>query len=138
MIEEVSAGGIVRFGNAILLLKKFNGHWVLPKGRVEKGEGLKAAALREVFEETGIKAEIIEYIGKINYNFMNIRGDKNINKTVHWFLMTAKNMECIPQKKEGFIEAQFIHIDRVLDKLRYLDEKKIAIKAIKVYKNTLQ
>ena len=36
MIEEVSSGGVVIFGNTILLLKKFNGDWVLPKGRVEK------------------------------------------------------------------------------------------------------
>lgn len=38
MREEVSAGGVVLFGNAILLLRKFNGDWVLPKGKVEEGE----------------------------------------------------------------------------------------------------
>ena len=38
MREEVSAGGVVLVGNAILLLKKYNGDWVLPKGKVEPGE----------------------------------------------------------------------------------------------------
>ena len=38
MREEISAGGVVLFGNAILLLRKFNGDWVLPKGKVEEGE----------------------------------------------------------------------------------------------------
>ena len=42
------------FGNAILLLRKFNGDWVLPKGRIEAGEQKKEAALREVLEETGV------------------------------------------------------------------------------------
>ena len=59
MREEVSAGGVVLFGNAILLLRKFNGDWVLPKGKVEEGENRQEAALREVLEETGVKADIV-------------------------------------------------------------------------------
>ena len=43
MREEISAGGVVLFGNAILLLRKFNGDWVLPKGRIEAGEQKKEA-----------------------------------------------------------------------------------------------
>ena len=42
--------------------------WTLPKGRVDKGESVKQAAVREVWEETGIKARIRKgrgaYIGK--------------------------------------------------------------------------
>ena len=37
MMIEVSSGGVVIFGNTILLLRKYNGDWVLPKGRLEKG-----------------------------------------------------------------------------------------------------
>ena len=64
MREEVSAGGVVLFGNAILLLRKFNGDWVLPKGKVEEGENRQEAALREVLEETGVKADILKYLGE--------------------------------------------------------------------------
>ena len=46
MREEISAGGVVLFGNAILLLRKFNGDWVLPKGKVEEGENNEEAALK--------------------------------------------------------------------------------------------
>ena len=35
------------------------GDWVLPKGKVESGETLEAAALREVEEETGCRARIV-------------------------------------------------------------------------------
>ena len=38
MREEQSAGGVVLLGNAILLLRKYNGDWVLPKGKIESGE----------------------------------------------------------------------------------------------------
>ncbi|KPU26950.1 NUDIX hydrolase [Caloranaerobacter sp. TR13] len=132
MREEISAGGVVYFGNAILLLRKYNGDWVLPKGKVENNEKLKEAATREVFEEGGVKAEIIKYLGKINYSFRHISENEEIvNKTVHWFLMVAKNMECIPLKKEGFIDARFVHMNRATELAKYDDERKIIIKAIK-------
>ena len=50
MREEISAGGVVLFGNAVLLLRKFNGDWVLPKGKVEEEETKQDAAVREVSE----------------------------------------------------------------------------------------
>lgn len=134
MIEEVSAGGVVIFGNAILLLRKFNGDWVLPKGRVEKNEDIKDTALREVFEEAGVKAEIIKYIGMVHYKFKNLKEDEMVYKTVHWYLMRTNSMDCVPQKKEGFVDATFVHIDRVKDLVRYEDERNIIIKGIKILK----
>lgn len=130
MIEEVSSGGVVIFGNTILLLKKFNGDWVLPKGRVEKGEKIKDAALREVLEESGVKAEICEYIGEANYKYRNLKAKKMVSKTVHWYLMKASNMDCTPQKREGFIDALFVHIDKARDLVRYEDERDMIKKGI--------
>ncbi|RKD33402.1 NUDIX hydrolase [Thermohalobacter berrensis] len=131
MKEEISSGGVVVFGNAILLLRKYNGDWVLPKGKVEEGETLRQTAAREVYEEGGVKAKIIKYLGKIQYTFRNNRDEEElIQKTVHWFLMEAKNMECIPLKEEGFIDAKFIHVNRVVELAKYVDEKRIIEKAI--------
>ena len=134
MVEEVSAGGVVIFGNAILLLKKFNGDWVLPKGRVEKGENIREAAIREVMEESGVKAEIIRYIGMVHYTYKNIKGNEIVYKTVHWYLMRTNSMDSTPQKREGFVEARFVHVDRVLDLIKYKDEKKIIKKALRLLK----
>jgi ADP-ribose pyrophosphatase YjhB (NUDIX family) len=41
--------------------------WVLPKGHLEKHEGHGEAALREVCEETGVRARIIGYLGAVRY-----------------------------------------------------------------------
>jgi len=41
--------------------------WTLPKGKLEQGESWKDAALREVYEETGCKAEIGNFAGCICY-----------------------------------------------------------------------
>lgn len=132
MLTEVSSGGVVVFGNAILLLMKYNGDWVLPKGRVEPGEKFHTTALREVLEESGVKGEIIQYIGKVNYKYKNMKEDEIVSKTVHWYLMSSHNMNCIPQRKEGFIDAKFVHMDKAKEILRYEDERKIVIKAIKI------
>lgn len=132
MRKETSSGGVVVFGNAILLLRKYNGDWVLPKGKVKEEESIEAAAIREVYEEGKVKAEIIKYIGKINYSFKNCWNDYEVvNKTVHWYLMKSRNMDCMPLKEEGFVDAKFVHINRVLELAKYNDERAIIQKAIK-------
>lgn len=135
MKEEISSGGVVVFGNAILLLRKYNGDWVLPKGKLERGENIEDAAIREVMEETNVKALSIKYLGYINYKFRSSNNEnKFIDKTVHWYLMRSKNMNTVPQKSEGFIEASFIHVDRVKGLLKHKDERKIIEQAIKEIK----
>ncbi len=123
MIEETSSGGVVIFGNTILLLKKFNGDWVLPKGRIEKDETIRQAALREVLEESGVKAEIVKYIGMVHYKYKNIQENEMVYKTVHWYVMKTKCMDCTPQKKEGFVDAMFVHMDKAKELVKYKDEK---------------
>ncbi|CAK7015267.1 MAG: Diadenosine hexaphosphate hydrolase [Peptostreptococcus russellii] len=132
MREEISAGGVVVLGNTILLLRKYNGDWVLPKGKVEKGENHEQTALREVKEETGVKASIVKYLGEIHYTYKeNWDQQKGVHKIVFWYLMHTKNMDTVPQREEGFVEAKFVHIDRVLDIARYDDEKEIIKVALK-------
>lgn len=132
MRKEVSAGGVVYFGNAILMLKKFNGDWVLPKGKIEEDEEIIETSVREVFEEGGVKAEVVKYLGKIHYTFKNNwKNNEIVNKTVHWYLMKARSMNCNPQKEEGFVDARFIHMKRVMSLAKYNDEKRIIEKAIK-------
>jgi len=132
--EEISAGGVVIFGNAVLLLRRYNGDWVLPKGKVEKEEALHQAAVREVYEESRAKAEVLAYLGEIHYSYKDCWKEEVINKTVHWYLMKAKNMDCTPLKKEGFIEAQFIHMNRAAEFAKYQDERNIIQKAIRHFK----
>ncbi len=129
--EEISSGGVVVFNNAILLLKKFNGDWVLLKGKVEPGETKQEAALREVHEESGVKAELQEYLGEIHYTYKeNWDENKLVHKTVHWYLMTCKTMDTLPQKEEGFVEAKFIHLNQVVNLAKYDDESAIIAVAL--------
>lgn len=80
------------------------------KEKVEQGETLEQAALREVSEESGVKGQIQEYLGEIHYTYKeNWDENRMVHKTVHWYLMTCKDMNTLPQKEEGFVEAKFIH-----------------------------
>ena len=101
MIEATSCGGVVIHRGKILALYKsyknrYEG-WVLPKGTVEEGETHEETALREVREETGVRATIIKYIGKSQYNF-NVPEDL-VSKEVHWYLMAADNYHSRPSVK---------------------------------------
>jgi 8-oxo-dGTP pyrophosphatase MutT (NUDIX family) len=89
----VSAGGVVfrevESGVEVLLCGTIaNGLWGLPKGTPEAGEGLRATAMREVAEETGVQVEILEKIGSIQYWFTRIQDNTRCHKTVHHYLMS--------------------------------------------------
>jgi len=136
MRTEESAGGVVFFGNSVLMLKKMNGDWVLPKGKIEENETNEETALREVFEETHVKAKILNYIGDIEYTYRNYWSNNEVvDKKVHWYLMTSNTMKCMPQREEGFKAAKFIIVDRVVDIAKYDDEKGVLIKAIELMEN---
>lgn len=135
MIEAVSCGGIVIYKWKILLLyKNQNGKymgWVLPKGTVEKGESREETALREVKEESGATGEIIKYVGKTHYVFNG--NDDMVNKTVHWFLMSAKSFYCKPQSEEFFADAGFYKFHEAYHLLKFNDERQILKKAYLEY-----
>ena len=70
----------------LLLRHQNGGHWGFPKGRIEDGEGEAEAALREVWEETGIEPiEQIPGFHEVNrYHFL--RDGRPLLKEVVYFL----------------------------------------------------
>ena len=90
IINQISAGGIV-FKDNLWLICQHSQHkgWVFPKGfvgDVDKNESNETAALREVEEEGGVKAKIINpkpFITKYEYQFE----ETLYKKTVYYFLM---------------------------------------------------
>ena len=64
-----TVAAIIEFpDNKILLVKRgtvvFKGFWALPGGRVEAGETIEQAVVREVKEQTGLNVEIVRKIGE--------------------------------------------------------------------------
>ncbi len=135
MIEATSSGGVVIFRGKILLLyknyrNKYDG-WVLPKGTVEPGEEYKDTAAREVKEEAGVDAAIIQYIGKSNYTFSV--SDDVVNKYVHWYLMMANSYFSKPQREEYFLDSGYYKYHEACHLLRYPNERQILETAFSEY-----
>ena len=59
----VAAAVVLNEDNEILLLNGPKRGWEIPGGRVEEGESLSTAAIRETKEETGIDIEIVRFCG---------------------------------------------------------------------------
>ena len=132
-MRVLSSGGVIINNNLILLLKKYNGDYVLPKGRIERGESIEEAALREVKEESGITGEIKKYLGKIDYSFINRMRNIRIDKTVHFFLMSTRDTHTKPQSMEGFKTAKFYEREKAISLMKYSQEREIIRKAIEEY-----
>lgn len=62
---RVGVGVIIQDARGYILLEKRSdcGWWGLPGGRIEPGESIDQAAIREVKEETGLNVEIAQLIG---------------------------------------------------------------------------
>jgi 8-oxo-dGTP diphosphatase len=81
----LAAGGIVLRQEktpliAVVRLRKRN-EWVLPKGKLDDGETPRAAAMREVLEETGHNVSVHEFLGTLVYE----AGGRS--KVVHYWRM---------------------------------------------------
>lgn len=128
---QVSAGGVTfrrREGKIEIALIGVNGdRWQLPKGAVGKEETAEGAALREVREETGLKAELLAPIDKIEYWFYSkSQGDRvRIHKYVYFFLMRFLSGDTGDHDFE-VREARWMEIDRAIDLLSFESEKKVA------------
>lgn len=107
----ISAGGIVIKDNKILLLYTRHDRWVLPKGHVEPEESLRQAAVREVYEEAGIRARIERKLGWVYYEFV-FQG-RSFKKKVLWFRMAEIDGRPTPLRAEGFIDAQYLAWDEL-------------------------
>ncbi len=112
-IHIKAAGGIVFNANDEVLVIKRDGLWDLPKGKIEKNEKKKQAAVREVEEECGITNPVIETKMLKTFHTYTIN-KKQIFKTTHWYSMKYNGCEkLIPQLEERITEVKWIPLNRI-------------------------
>jgi deoxyribose-phosphate aldolase len=103
-IERAAGGLVVRTGShglEVLLIDDAYGRVSFPKGHVEPGESWEDAAVREVREETGIEARILNPLGRVEYPIE--RDGQSVRKQVRLFLM-----EEIDERNEPKYQAEEI------------------------------
>ncbi len=151
MAREISAGGVVLHEIAgvwhIALIepqkealvaaettpKRSPAMLCLPKGLVDPGEKSEAAAIREVFEETGLVAEAVTKLVDLRYVYVRSWGDgQRVFKIVSFYLMRYLTGEI-----DAVTEAMRVEVKRALwiplqdapRQMAYGGERKVVIQA---------
>ncbi len=146
MTREISAGGVV--------LREIDGVWhlgliepqkeespdlktarkrsvvlCLPKGLVDEGEKAEAAAIREVYEETGIRAAVVTKIVDTKYVYVRTWGDgERVFKIVSFYLMRYVSGEIDDVASEMRVEvkrALWVPLAGATKQMAYSGERKV-------------
>lgn len=132
---QISAGGVAfrkkgrRIEVALISVGDEN-RWQLPKGIVDKGEATEAAARREVREEAGIDAEMIDRIDRVEYWYFSKEQNQRVryHKFVYFFLLRYKSGD-VKHHDSEVNEARWFDINEAIATLAFNSEKKIVEKA---------
>jgi 8-oxo-dGTP diphosphatase len=137
----VSAGGVVyrrtEDGHIEVVLasrrtRRGDLAWGLAKGGIEDGETREDAAVREVREETGLRAEIEEDLGDTRY--MYVWEDVRIRKTVHFFLMRHTGGD-IGDRDDEMEEIRWFPLERALKRAAYRGERDVLARAAEILRS---
>ncbi len=135
----VSAGGVIVDDDRIALTarRSFKGEiqWGLPKGLVEQGEAIEAAALREAREETGLEVETLQPLTTIDYWYVQPARGKNpperVHKFVHYFLMRRTGGDPTQHDAETE-EVQLLEQQQAIERVSFKSERDVIAEAFRV------
>jgi 8-oxo-dGTP pyrophosphatase MutT (NUDIX family) len=127
--EIVAAGGLVidasdeQTPRVLLVHRPKYDDWSYPKGKLDPGETIEAAALREVEEETGLRCRIIRELTSVHYLYRG-RGGETRPKVVHYYLMEVIGGEIHVNMYE-IDEARWCTVSDAMARLRYDHDRQI-------------
>jgi 8-oxo-dGTP pyrophosphatase MutT (NUDIX family) len=133
--REVSAGGVVLHEGKVLVIvptrRAADGSHVLglPKGHLDGDETLEQAAAREVREETGVTAELVQELGEVRYWY--VRDRRRVAKSVHFFLFRYLRGDLVDHDEE-VLEARWMGLEEAHRALTYQGERDMVGRALAI------
>lgn len=127
MVKKYSAGGVVIHKNQVLTISWTTHEYIcFPKGGIDAGEASEEAAIREVFEETGYRTNIVAPIKSWTYRFTE--NGESYEKTVDYYLMELADSEPpTPHREPGEdFENLWLSVDEARKRLS-LDDGRAAL-----------
>jgi 8-oxo-dGTP pyrophosphatase MutT (NUDIX family) len=130
---ELSAGGaVVRDGEVIVIVpvkrdatrRRVLG---LPKGHIDEGETAEDAAKREVSEETGVTAELIDKLGDVEYTYER-RGRRRAKRVA--FYLFEYRFGSLEDHDHEIEEARWMPLGEAVEALTYPGEQEIVRRAL--------
>lgn len=134
---ECAGGIIINQFNKIAIVNQNHDSWSLPKGHIDKGESAINAAVREIYEETGIiNPTLIKKIGTYERYRIGLDGNDDLSelKTIHIFLFQSNQKILTPIDKNN-PEAKWINIKEVENYLTHKEDIKFFKENIKLFIN---
>jgi 8-oxo-dGTP pyrophosphatase MutT (NUDIX family) len=131
--QEVSAGGVVvRDGEVLVIVPTRRGAQgqkvlALPKGHVDPGETPEQTAAREVREETGVEAELVEQLGEVRYFYQ--RAGVRVFKRVRFFLFAYRGGS-VEDHDDEVEEARWMPLEEAMSALSYEGERSMVARAL--------
>src|ERR1700735_4524944 len=131
--DEESAGGVVIHDGRVAVIvpvkRAMDGRRVLglPKGHADGDEPPEQAARREVAEETGTQAELIEELGVVRYRYE--RRGRMIDKAVRFYLFRYLSGDLADHDHE-IEDASWMPLELAAEKLTYAGEREMVRRAI--------
>ncbi|HSB09968.1 MAG TPA: NUDIX hydrolase [Blastocatellia bacterium] len=127
--EIIAAGGVVIDDKAgvrrvLLVHRPRYDDWSFPKGKLDPGETIEQAALREVREETGLECRIVGPLKSSRYNYRTRHRGSLRPKVVHYFLMERVSGR-IRVPGEEVDSADWFALDRAARVLSYPQDRKL-------------
>jgi 8-oxo-dGTP pyrophosphatase MutT (NUDIX family) len=135
--REFSAGGVVvrRLQGRWMVAAirpggKKEGVWALPKGAVDPGEDPAATAVREVEEETGVRARLDRKLGDVRYVYT--WDGERVFKIVSFYLLRysgGRLGEIAPEFEHEVAEVRWLPLEEAPRLLAYKGERDMAARA---------
>ncbi|MBM3908238.1 MAG: NUDIX hydrolase [Gemmatimonadetes bacterium] len=137
--EEISAGGVVfrrdANGPRFLLIRDSYKNWGFPKGHIEAAETPDAAAVREVREETGLRALSLRApIEVVDWHF-RFRG-RLVHKICHFYLIEAEHGRARPLRREGITACRWLGFDEAMALVSYDNARAVLTRARSLLEDT--
>lgn len=130
---ELSAGGAVVHDRDVIVVVPVKRDaqrrrvLALPKGHLDQGETDEAAASREVAEETGVVAELIDKLGDVEYTYE--RRGRRRNKRVAFYLFEYRSGSLEDHDHE-IEDARWMPLEEAARELTYAGEREIVRRAL--------
>jgi 8-oxo-dGTP pyrophosphatase MutT (NUDIX family) len=99
----------------------------LPKGHPDGNETPEQAARREVKEESGVTAELIEELGDVDYDYQ--RNGRDVSKRVTFYLFEYRSGDLGDHDHE-IEDARWMPLEQAASELTYAGEREMVARAL--------